>query len=65
MNRDWDPTYLQELFRVDFYDFSKHWRSKISDADLNMEIDTVETYCPITEDISIEDEVLYNAVEKI
>ena len=64
-NCDWDPCYLQEIFREEFINFSDHWNCHISDEDLNIEMDKIERYCPITEDISLEDEVLCNAVEKI
>ena len=64
-NRDWDPVYLQDLFREDFFDFTEHWSSPLSDAELNQEMDKLEKYCPITEDISMEDEVLCQVVEKI
>ena len=64
-NQDWDPCYLQDLFSTDFNDFTDHWKSLVTDADLNTQMDKVEKYCLVVEDISIEDEVLYNAVEKI
>ena len=64
-NRDWDPIYLGDLFREDFYDFKELWQSNVNDADLVMESNRLERYCPITEDISIEDTVLCDAVEKI
>ena len=64
-NRDWDPCYLRELVSRDFFDFSEHWKSLVTDVDLNIEMDNFERYCPITEDISIDDEVLWTAVEKI
>ena len=64
-NRDWDPNYLGDLFREDFYDFKELWQSNVNDADLVTESNRLEHYCPITEDISLDDVVLCDAVEKI
>ena len=68
-NRDWDPSYLQLLFRDDFNDVTELWKSNIRDEDLIAESNRVESqcehYCPVTEDISLDDTVLYDAVEKI
>ena len=64
-NRDWDPLYLSEIFSEEFFEAVDHWSSNISDVELIGEMEKVERYCPITEDISLEDEVLCNAVEKI
>ena len=66
-NRDWDPSYLKELVSEDFYDFSELWNinSGVQDKDLVTYCDNMEKYCPIVEDISLEDEVLCHEVEKI
>ena len=67
-NRDWDPSYLSMLFSEDFNDFSELWNSNVSDMELVSQVDNVdkvEPYCPIVEDISLEDEVLCSAVERI
>ena len=37
----------------------------MSDMELVHNVEQVEKYCPITEDISMDDHVLYSAVEKI
>ena len=66
-NRDWDPSYLQLLFDEDFNDHSDLWKSNVSDEQLVTETVRVEheKYQPITEDISLEDDILCSAVEKI
>ena len=63
-NHDWDPYYLRELVTQDFYDFKNHWEnSGISDMDL---VSTEEgRYCPLVEDISLDDSTLYEAVSQI
>ena len=40
------------------------WNSNVTDMELVHEVDKVEAYSPIVEDISMEDEVLCSAVEK-
>ena len=64
-NRDWDPGYLRELLQSDFYDFNELWSSNVNDEELVLETNRVEKYCPIIEDITIEDDILCDAVEKI
>ena len=65
-NRDWDPMYLSSIFDSDFNDFGEMWStSNISDSELVDVADKVERYCPITEDISLDDSELCSAVEKI
>ena len=64
-NRDWDPSYLALLFSEDFDDYSNLWNSEMSDMELVCETNKVEKYCPIVEDISIEDDVLCQEVECI
>ena len=51
-NRDWDPSYLQEVLSQDFYDYDELWSSNIGDMDLVKEVEKVERYSPIVEDIS-------------
>ena len=64
-HRDWDPSYLQQLFSHDFFEYPELWVSNVTDGDLNKEMDKLDRYCLVTEDISLEDDVLYNAVGKI
>ena len=61
-NRDWDPSYFREILDQDFFDFNDMWASNVNDSELVAEVDK---YCPITEDITIEDNVLCSAVEQI
>ena len=63
--RDWDPAYLSSIFDVDFYDYSEMWQSGMGDSELLHTVTELEKYCPIVEDISIDDEELCNAVERI
>ena len=64
-NRDWDPVYLSTLVEPDFHDFTDHWKSSIKDNELVNEMERVERYNPITEDISLDDYVLCDALDKI
>ena len=64
-NHDWDPSYLAMLFSDDFNDYSEMWSSNVSNMELVNEVDKVEAYYPIVEDILLEDQVLCSAVEKI
>ena len=64
-NRDWDPSYLGHLFSEDFYDFKDLWQSPVSDSQLVQDVANLDKYSPIVEDISMDDEVLCKAVEKI
>ena len=64
-NHDWDPSYLMDIFTQDFESFDSLWCSTISDIELVHNVEQVEKYCPITEDISMDDNVLCSAVEKI
>ena len=67
VNHDWDPVYLSEIVTGDFFEFDKLWDSKcnVSDVDLLKHVENMEHYCPIVEDISMDDEILCSAVEKI
>ena len=53
------------LLDADFYDFNELWESNTSDCDLVDHVERMETYCPIVENISMDDETLCKAVEKI
>ena len=64
-NRDWDPAYLSEIFVTDFEEFPDLWDSNITDMDLVSHVEKVERYCPIVEDISVDDDRLCQAVEAI
>ena len=65
INCNWDPSYLASVCNVDFIDFSDLWVNEISDKEL-LEADTnYQKYCPVVEDISIEDSELCLAVEQI
>ena len=65
LNRNWDPVYLASIFDADFNDFSELWESNITDSDIVTAVNSMETYCPIVEDISMDDLELYIAVELI
>ena len=64
-NRDWDPSYLRDIFQEDFYEFSDLWKSSVKDVELVEEVNKVERYCPVTEDISLDDDTLCQAVENV
>ena len=65
-SNDWNPNYLSQILSEDFYDFSELWNSStIKDMELVQEVEKLERYCPIVEDISIDDEVLCLTVQKI
>ena len=59
---------MRDIVCQDFYDFSKHWSNSVP----NMELIAAEAtakgdgrYCPVVEDISLDDEALYEAVTQI
>ena len=67
-NHDWDPQYLRELVCQDFYEFQEHWQSSLGDKELIAESDramATEQYTPLMEDISLDDDTLYEAVSQI
>ena len=64
-NRDWDLSYLSEILSADFHEFEDLWDSNVNNCDLVSEINKVEMYQPIVEDISLDDETLCEAVESI
>ena len=65
VNRDWDPTYLRYVFSQDFYEFRELWNNNTGDHELVREVEKSERYSPIVEDISLDDDTLYNAVAQI
>ena len=64
-NLDWDPWYLESIFQEDFYDFNYLWSSSVADSELVCEMEKLENYNPIVEDISLDDSDLCSAVEAI
>ena len=64
-NRDWDPSYLAELVSQDFFDFSELWSTNYADSQLVSDVQQLEKYQRIVEDISLDDNVLCTAVEAI
>ena len=66
-NRDWDPLYLSSIFDSDFCEISDLWVDSmdVTDQDLVKHVENVERYSPIVEDISLDDDILCTAVEKI
>ena len=66
-NQDWDPSYLRYLFSQDFYEFRDLWATNVADKDLVQTAERLESerYRPIVEDISLDDETLYEAVSQI
>ena len=44
INRDWDPSYLSEIFNESFDDCSTLWLNGIDDSVLNEEMDKYECY---------------------
>ena len=49
----------------DFYDFTELWYSDLNDTDLVMEVESVERYNPLIEDISLDEELLCSALEEV
>ena len=64
-NRDWDPSYLRYIFSQDFYEFHDLWHSNVCDKELVKEAERTEHYSPVVEDISMDDDTLYEAVAQI
>ena len=65
LNCDWYSVYLVSIFDVDFHDISNLWDNNMEDCELLDVVTTIEKYSPVVEDISLEDDVLYSAVEQI
>ena len=69
-NLDWGPIYLAKIFDEDFFDMSELWKysSALTDSEMLNCIDgnfQREIYCPEVEDVSLDDEILWSAVEEI
>ena len=64
-NIDWDPVYLASIFDTEFSDCSELWVNEMDDSQLLEVVEQSERYSPIVEDISLDDNVLYLAVEQI
>ena len=64
-NKDWDPAYLCDIFTEDFFDFQELWDNSITYCVLVDSVSKMEQYCPVVEDISMDDNELCQAVEKI
>ena len=69
LNHDWDPAYLYELFKEDFFDFGNMdiHDGELSDSELLNVAEVVEKckYVPIVEDITMDDHELSRAVAQI
>ena len=64
-NLDWDPAYLALIFDSDFEDMSELWNDSLSVSDSKI-LHAMDTkYCPIIEDITIDDDCLVSAIEAI
>ena len=57
-----EPYYLSDIFSQDFYEFQDLWKSNVLDSQLVQSVTKLEKYSPKVEDISMEDEVLYQTV---
>ena len=67
-NHDWVPQYLREVVAQDFYDFRELWQSSICDKELVRATEmakAMKKYSPLVEDISLDDDTLYEAVQQI
>ena len=64
-NCDWDPCYLSAILEGDFFDYSELWSNYMEDCELLDSVNKLEAYCPIVEDISLDDNELCSAVEQI
>ena len=63
---DWDPVYLSVIFDQDFDDMNDLWSSNcVTNSEMLSVIESMEKYSPVVEDITIEDDVLLDAVERI
>ena len=58
------PIYVV-FFNKIFMNFPDLWSSNVMDSELVEESNKIEKYCPITEDISLDDTTLCSAVERI
>ena len=67
-NHDWDPQNLRELVCQDFYDFKEYWQSSVADTEFVTKDEktmATERYSLLVEDISLDDDTLYEAVTQI
>ena len=64
-NYDCDPSYLRYIFSQDFFEFRELWSNGMGDQDLIKAAEASEQYCPVVEDISLDDDTLYDAVAQI
>ena len=74
-NPDWDPVYLYELFKEDFFEFGNmaigdsysHITDDVTDSELVKAVESCEKeiHCPDVEDISMDDSELCLAVDQI
>ena len=60
-NRDWDLSYLSQIVTQDFFEFNELWSNSttLNDVQLVEEVHKVEKYCPIVEDISLDDQLTF------
>ena len=64
-NKDWDPQYLRQIVSQDFYEFRELWQGSLPDKDLVKAAENLDRYSPEVEDISLDDDTLYEAVAEI
>ena len=66
VNRDWDPSYLRYIISQDFYDFCDLWANALPNEELLRATESSPgRYCPVVEDLSVDNDTLYEAVAKI
>ena len=56
---------MHRIFDKSFDNISELWLDGVEDSVLLKEMENYECYCPIVEDISLEDDELCSAVERI
>ena len=63
---DWDPCYLAYIFDQDFFDMAELWDGDdTTDSSLLESFENKDIYAPILEDISLDDDLLHEAVEEM
>ena len=70
LNLDWDPVYLAYLFRQEFDDIDYLWKFEIVSGFELLKMSEIsdcvqEKYSPCVEDISLDDDFLCDAVDRI
>ena len=65
VNYDWDPSYLRYIFSQDFFEFCELWSNGMGDQDMIWAAEASERYCPVVENISLDNDTLYYAVAQI